>query len=163
MTFSFKHLPVLAAVLLAPRLALAATPSQPALELTGKGVQIYSCTAAAAGAAWKLNAPDAILTDAAGHILGHHFAGPTWQATDGSKVVGTAIAVNASPSKGSVAWLLLRASVVSGNGLFGHVVYVVRTRTMGGVAPARGCDSGHIGAETRIPYSATYTFFSAAP
>jgi hypothetical protein len=39
------------------------------------------------------------------------------------------------------------------------VNYIVRTHTEGGVAPATGCDKAREGAETRVQYSATYTFF----
>jgi len=47
----------------------------PAIVLLGKGVQIYGCTRTEAGYAWKLTAPEAVLTDADGHRIGHHFAG----------------------------------------------------------------------------------------
>ena len=40
-------------------------------------------------------APDASLLDAKGQVIGKHFAGPSWQANDGSIVVGEAL--NASP------------------------------------------------------------------
>jgi len=39
------------------------------------------------------------------------------------------------------------------------VAFVVRTATRGGGAPMRGCDAGHVGAERRVPYEATYLFF----
>jgi hypothetical protein len=47
-------------------------------------VQIYSCS----GTAWTLVAPRADLYDSRGKLVATHFAGPTWQAKDGSSVDG---------------------------------------------------------------------------
>ena len=136
-----------------------------ALQLQGKGVQIYACQAAGAGFAWALKGPEAILLDQSGAQVGRHFAGPSWQASDGSTIVGEPLAASPSPTAGSVAWLVLHVKSSSGAGLFANIAYVARTATSGGAAPATGCDAGHIGAEARIPYTATYTFFpqAAAP
>ena len=152
----------LAAVLLtAPSLAGAATT---ALQLQGKGVQIYACQAAGAGIAWTLKGPEAILLDQSGAQVGRHFVGPSWQASDGSTIVGEPLVASPSPTKGSVAWLVLHIKSSSGAGLFANIAYVARTATSGGAAPATGCDAGHVGAEARIAYTATYTFFpQAAP
>jgi Protein of unknown function (DUF3455) len=131
------------------------------LELHGDGVQIYRCTDnKAGGVAWTLEGPDAKLIDADGKIVGHHFAGPTWQDADGSTVVGKAVAAGSAQGAAAVPWLVLQAASHSGTGVFADVGYVVRSHTMGGVAPAAGCSStADAGAETRVPYSATYTFF----
>ena len=137
--------------------AQAATPH--AIEAFAKGAQIYSCKAANGGYAWILKAPDATLRDAHGHVIGKHFAGPSWQAEDGSVVVGEPISVSPSPDAGAVTWIVLRAKSHTGQGVMASVQYVVRTRTKGGVAPATGCDASHAGAETRVPYSAVYLFF----
>ena len=45
------------------------------------GVQIYSCN----GVVWSFVAPRANLVDDQGKLIISHFAGPTWQAKDGSK------------------------------------------------------------------------------
>jgi hypothetical protein len=37
--------------------------------------------------------------------------------------------------------------------------YVQRLDTVGGVAPAAGCDSAHAGTRARVDYSATYDFY----
>jgi Protein of unknown function (DUF3455) len=52
------------------------------------GVQIYGCTLTASGAAWTLVAPRADLYGDSGRLVATHFAGPTWEAGDGSRVVG---------------------------------------------------------------------------
>lgn len=131
----------------------------PAIEAFGKGVQIYTCQSAAGSYAWKLKAPDAQLLDAKGNVIGKHFAGPTWQANDGSTVVGEALNASPAPDAGAIPWLVLHAKSHEGNGAMATVQYVVRARTEGGVAPASGCDAGHVGGEVRVPYNAVYLFF----
>jgi len=57
----------------------------------GVGVQIYVSKPGAmvAGAfEWMLKAPEAVLLDSDGKKIGKHYAGPTWEANDGSKAVG---------------------------------------------------------------------------
>ncbi|PTR32492.1 uncharacterized protein DUF3455 [Luteibacter sp. OK325] len=131
----------------------------PAIEAFGKGVQIYVCKPAAAAYAWTLKAPEATLSDAKGNVIGKHFAGPSWQANDGSTVVGEALNASPSPDAGAIPWLVLHAKSHAGNGTMANVAYVVRTRTEGGVAPASSCDASHVNAEIRVPYSAVYLFF----
>ena len=130
------------------------------IVLLGRGSQIYDCTQAATGFAWRLKAPDAILTDAAGRRAGHHFAGPSWQAEDGSTVTGEVLVASEATQADAIPWLVLKAATHNGNGLFSAVAYIVRSATVGGTAPASGCDPAHSGAETRVNYSATYTFFN---
>src|SRR5262249_6595349 len=57
-----------------------------------RGVQIYECREKKdqAGAyEWAFVAPEADLFDAGGRRIGRHYAGPTWESSDGSKVQGT--------------------------------------------------------------------------
>ena len=61
------------------------------LKALGKGVQIYDCMATAADPGkfdWSFKAPEADLTNEDGKKIAKHYAGPTWEANDGSKVVG---------------------------------------------------------------------------
>ena len=134
-------------------------PASSALETFGKGVQIYVCKASGSAYAWAFKAPEATLSDARGKAIGKHFAGPTWQASDGSTVVGEVLQSSSSPDARGVAWLVLRAKSHTGAGVMDSVQYIVRTRTEGGLAPASGCDAGHAGSEVRVPYNAVYTFF----
>jgi hypothetical protein len=131
----------------------------PAIEALGKGVQIYTCKVSGSAYAWTLKAPDASLYDANGNVIGKHFAGPSWQANDGSTVVGESLNASPSPNAGAIPWLVLHARSHTGDGIMANVQYIVRTRTQGGVAPASGCDARHAGAEVRVPYSAIYLFF----
>ncbi len=120
----------------------------------GTGVQVYTCKGA-----WTLKAPDAELIGADGQALGHHFAGPTWESKDGSRVVGKAVANVASPDSSSIPWLLVTALQHEGAGKMSDVVTIQRLNTKGGKAPADGCDAARAGAESRVPYEADYYFY----
>lgn len=130
-----------------------------ASEAFASGVQIYTCAPDGDGYAWRLKAPEATLKDANGHIVGKHFAGPTWQSSDGSKVTGEAISTSPSPDAGAVPWIVLRAKAHDGNGSMAKVDAIVRIRTEGGIAPPQGCDRAHVGGDVRVPYGAVYLFF----
>ena len=114
--------------------------------------------------AWKLKAPEADLFDAQGQKVAHHFAGPTWKANDKSNAFGTVLAKADAPDADAVPWLLLKTTA-KGPGLFEHVLHVQRLDTTGGKAPASGCDASKAktNAEARVPYEATYYFYSLTP
>ena len=155
-----------AAILLAclPGVAVAAPRSiaradTAAIELRARGVQVYVCAQDSGAAAWRLKGPEAVLRNSAGVEVGRHFAGPSWQATDGSTVVGEALVSSRSPTERSVPWIVMRAKSHAGSGEFRSVEYIVRLQTEGGIAPAAECDLTHVGTEQRVPYSAVYVFF----
>jgi hypothetical protein len=127
------------------------------LQLRGEGVQIYTCVKDADWV-WKLKAPDATLFDENHHAIGKHFAGPTWHLDDGSEVQGKLLESRQQP--GTIPWLILSAKSTGGEGRLSHVDAVRRSDTQGGLAPSTGCDAQHAGAEARITYSATYSFFN---
>jgi hypothetical protein len=129
-------------------------------KAAAQGVQIYECQKAADTVAWKLTAPEAELTDDAGKPAGRHYAGPTWEAADGSKVVGEVKARVDSPSPDAVQWLLLKAKSNEGQGTFGKVTSIQRVNTVGGRPPVTGCDLKSLGTSVRIPYQATYYFYT---
>src|SRR5262245_14796692 len=56
-----------------------------AMVVPAKGVQVYECR----GGKWAFVAPDAELFDRAGKKIGTHYAGPQWEAADGSRIAGT--------------------------------------------------------------------------
>jgi hypothetical protein len=131
------------------------------LTAQGEGVQIYSCSQAQGGYKWVLTGPDARLLNDGGRQIGRHFAGPTWKLTDGSQVLGELVASQASGDAHAVASLLLRAKSGSATGKLSDVRFIRRTETRGGVAdPARCRSAGDAGKTTRVPYSATYTFYA---
>ncbi len=121
-------------------------------DATGQGSQVYTCT----DGHWLLKAPDAKLLDQQGQEIGTHFAGPTWKLTDGSEIKGKAIASRAAGDASSVPWLLVQAVPGSASGKLANVLYIRRTETHGGAAPAKACDSG----EERVPYTAKYSFYT---
>ncbi|MGA7961657.1 MAG: DUF3455 domain-containing protein [Candidatus Acidiferrales bacterium] len=129
------------------------------IQVHAKGDQVYVCKSDGSQFAWALKAPDARLFDKGGKPFGRHFAGPTWEANDGSSVVGKAVANVPSPDANSVAWLLVTAVSHQGNGVLSRVTSIQRVNTKGGKAAASGCDAAHAGQESRAPYSADYRFF----
>jgi Protein of unknown function (DUF3455) len=139
-------------------------PSQHSiLTATGKGFQIYICQQTSTGPQWVFQAPEATLTDASGNLVGTHGAGPIWRSRDGSTVKGELLQKSNSSEPGAIPWLLLKAVSPSGAGIMTRVEFVRRSDTHGGIAPITGCDAEHVGATTRVPYTATYTFYSAKP
>jgi hypothetical protein len=132
------------------------------LQVHAKGDQIYTCSPAADGQfSWTLKAPDAQLFDETGKPFGKHFAGPSWEASDGSRVTGKAAANAPSPDADSIPWLLVTVVSRSGAGVLSKVTSIQRINTKGGKSPASGCDAAHAGQESRASYSADYVFFAS--
>ena len=130
------------------------------LRVHAKGDQVYNCKSEAAQFAWTLKAPDAQLFDQEGKPFGKHFAGPSWQANDGSRVTGKAVASVPSPDADSIPWLLVNIVSHEGSGVLSRATTIQRLNTKGGKAPASGCDSSHSGEEVRVSYSADYLFYA---
>ncbi len=137
------------------------------LEAHATGVQIYECKPSKDDPTkyeWALKAPEADLFDAAGKKIGKHYAGPTWEAEDGSsKVVGEVKGRDPGPDPGAIPWLIMSAKSPSGTGPFAQTATIQRLRTEGGKAPAEGCSQAQAGAETRVAYKAMYLFYAAKP
>jgi len=153
-----------------PAVAIPANLGAPAGQmrvrtLLGDGAQIYECRKAAGAVSpdWALVAPKATLFDASGAQVGHHYAGPTWEADDGSKVVGVVQAKADAPQPGAITWLLLATHSTGTPGLFANVTTMQRVATEGGVAPATGCDSTTVGKQVSVPYKAQYVQYVAKP
>jgi hypothetical protein len=118
-----------------------------AFLLDASGQQIYGCQATATGFGWVLIA---------------HYAGPTWEALDGSTVVGARVAAySADPT--AIPWLLLSAASHAGQGKMSKVSFIQRLNTTAGLAPTTGCDADHVGAQSAIDYTATYYFYEPKP
>jgi hypothetical protein len=120
------------------------------------GVQIYVCHAKGAANEWAFKAPEAKLVDAEGRPFAKHYAGPSWEAADGSKAVGKVLANEPAPKAGAIPWLLLSAES-SASGALSGVRFVQRVNTSGGVAPSGACPT--VGAEQRVDYTADYIFY----
>jgi hypothetical protein len=130
------------------------------LQVHAKGDQVYTCKEGVAQYAWDLKAPDARLFDKDGKPFGKHFAGPSWEANDGSRVTGKAVANVPSPDANSIPWLLVQVAAHEGTGLLSRVSFIQRLNTKGGKAPSSGCDESHAGQELRVSYAADYLFYA---
>jgi hypothetical protein len=133
-------------------------------EVQAVGVQIYQCAASKDDPArfeWTLKAPEAELRDRSNKLFGRHYAGPTWEAYDGSKVVGEVKARDPGPDPNAIPWLLLSSTSVSGQGVLSQTTSVQRISTSGGKAPAGGCNGTAVGEELRVPYKAKYYFYAS--
>jgi hypothetical protein len=150
---------LLAATALAPCTEAGCVPT--VIRWHGKGVQIYSCGVSHDGYAWKLIRPDATLIDSRGIARGHHGAGPSWTAADGSRIVGIPVTQIPAPQPDAIPWLVLRVETQEGQGVLRGMTYVLRTETVGGMPPT-GCDAVHAGTEIQVPYQAIYTFLHSA-
>jgi hypothetical protein len=118
------------------------------------GVQIYSCN----GVAWGFVAPRANLYDDHGKLIIIHFAGPTWQAKDGSTVVGHAEA-SITVDSTAIPWVRLSAASTT-PGRFVNTTYIQRIATTGGLdPPAAECNATTAGNVAEVPYTADYYFW----
>jgi predicted lipoprotein with Yx(FWY)xxD motif len=122
------------------------------------GVQTYSCN----GLVWSFVAPRANLFDDNGKLIIAHFGGPTWQATDGSTVVGR-VEASSTVDATAIPWLRLSAtSTAAGRAgdQLSHTTYIQRIATTGGLAPpVAECNAARAGTVTEIPYTADYYFW----
>jgi hypothetical protein len=167
---------ILSAALLALSGCASAPPEVPAtlrpptgevvfLQAQASGVQIYICASKPGpplSYEWTFQGPEAALVDGSGRSLGKHYAGPTWQSTDGSSVVGEVQAHDSGPVANAIPWLLLRAKATTGSGVFSATTSIQRVRTVGGIAPSEACSAANASQVVRVPYTATYYFYRAA-
>jgi uncharacterized protein DUF3455 len=120
----------------------------------GQGVQTYTCDAT--GAWGAKSTPEATLYPYGFLPPVHHFAGPRWQARDGSTVVGAV--ARTVPKDGTIPWLLLDVTAHEGGGRqLADVTHISRVRTRGGVVPTGSCT---LGATRAVPYGADYVFWT---
>jgi hypothetical protein len=120
-----------------------------------EGAQVYDCKADASGKlGWQFREPIAtLLRD--GATVGRHYAGPNWEASDGSAVTGKAVANVPGTTPNDIPWLRLEVVARRGSGLLSGVTTVQRTNTHGGVLNG-SCDKA--GTFFSAPYSADYVF-----
>jgi hypothetical protein len=135
--------------------AIAAPGETIVLTVHAEGAQVYECKAGADGKlAWAFREPIATLL-ADGKTVGRHYAGPNWEHSDGSAVVGKATgnAPGATPS--DIPWLKLEVISHRGSGVLSAVTTVQRINTKGGKLEG-ACDNA--GTFRSAPYSADYVF-----
>lgn len=120
------------------------------------GAQVYECQSDSAGKlAWQFREPIAtLLID--GKTVGRHYAGPTWELSDGSAVSAKVAARAPGASPNDIPLLKLEATAWHGVGKLNGVTTIQRLNTGGGSVEA-GCDSP--GTFLSVPYTADYTFY----
>ncbi len=124
------------------------------------GVQIYECRLVDGKPSWAFIAPEADLFDASGKLVGKHYAGPSWESDDGSKIVGALKGRANAPRPGAIPHLLITTKAEPKAGVFANITSLQRINTLGGVAPATPCSTGDVGKQVRVYYSADYQYFS---
>src|SRR5438477_12172273 len=133
-----------------------ATPGETAvLTVHAEGAQVYECKAGADGKlAWAFREPIATLF-ADGKTVGRHYAGPNWEHSDGSAVVGKTIGHAPGATASDIPWLKLEVISRRGSGVLEGVTTVQRVNTIGGKLDGP-CDKA--GSFKSAPYSAEYVF-----
>jgi hypothetical protein len=125
------------------------------LTVHAEGAQVYECKAGADGRlAWAFREPIATLL-ADGRTVGRHYAGPNWEHSDGSAVVGKAAASVPGTTANDIPWLRLEVISRRGSGILAGVMMVQRINTQGGKLDGT-CDKA--GSFRSAPYSADYIF-----
>jgi hypothetical protein len=153
---------LLSAIAMCPA-AFAASSIEPqqaeqVMSTTASGVQTYSCEYDAQHhLAWVFKSPLATLYDTNGQAVIKHTAGPSWQADDGSRIVGRVLAQTPSDTARSIPQLLLETQGTGASGRLSHIRYVQRINTVGGLMPAGACTSEHQTGNS--PYIANYVFY----
>jgi hypothetical protein len=135
--------------------AIAAPGTTTVLTLHAEGAQIYECKAGGDGKlAWAFREPIAtLLLD--GKTVGRHYAGPSWEYSDGSAITGKGVARAPGATAGDVAWLKLDVASHRGSGVLTDVTTVQRINTQGGNLEG-ACEMA--GTLKSMPYSADYVF-----
>jgi hypothetical protein len=135
--------------------AIAAPGETVVLTVHAEGAQVYECKAGTDGkSAWAFREPIATLL-ADGKTIGRHYAGPSWEHSDGSAVVGKAAASVPGATPNDIPWLKLEVISRRGSGVLSGVTTVQRINTQGGMFQG-ACDEA--GAIHSAPYSADYVF-----
>jgi hypothetical protein len=158
---AFALLPLLGAVMSARAaeapipVAIAAPGETLVLAMHAEGAQVYECKAGADGKpGWAFREPVATLL-ADGKTVGRHYAGPNWEHSDGSAVVGKIAASAPGATPDDISWLKLDVVSRRGSGILTDVTTVQRVNTRGGKLEG-ACDSA--GTFRSAPYSADYLF-----
>lgn len=151
-----------AATLLACSGSLAQVPAQIAAAdevqiafIHAQGAQLYECKASAPGqAVWKFREPVAALIQN-GQTIGRHYAGPTWELDDGSRITGKVIGRAPGATTSDIPLLKLEVTGRSDKGLISTATTIQRLNTFGGTAEG-ACERE--GVLLSVPYSADYSF-----
>jgi hypothetical protein len=125
------------------------------LKVLAEGAQIYECKIDKdEKLVWQFREPIAALI-LEGKTIGRHFAGPTWELSDGSAVTGKIAASTAGAKSGDIPWLRLEVTTHRGNGQLSDITAIQRINTKGGAVKGDCTAAGIFISE---PYSSEYVF-----
>jgi hypothetical protein len=127
--------------------AIAAPGEAAVLSVHAEGAQVYECKVA-----FREPIATLLLDD---KTVGRHYAGPNWEHSDGSAVVGKVAGSAPGAAPGDIAWLKLDVVSRRGSGVLSDVTTVQRINTQGGKLEG-ACDKA--GTFRSAPYSADYVF-----
>jgi len=149
------------------------------------GTQNYECQPAASvgQVAWTLFTPEATLFGDQGEPVIFHFFSPNpfefsptpfanglvraaWQDSRDSSTVWGRVTGSATVDSNAIAWLLAQTAGVqngpTAGGTLAVTTFIHRLNTVGGLAPATGCDNPtDVGHKAFVPYTADYFFYRA--
>ena len=104
--------------------AIAAPGETTGLTVHAEGAQVYECKAGNDGKpTWAFREPIATLL-ADGKTVGRHSAGPNWEHSDGSAVVGKAVGNAPGATANDIPWLKLEVVSRRGSGVLAGVTTV---------------------------------------
>jgi hypothetical protein len=140
--------------------AIAAGASETLLAIVhAEGVQVYECTSDEAGMlGWRFREPIATLLED-GTTAGRHYAGPSWEFTDGSAVSAVVVAKASGAGERDIPLLKLKVTSRRGSSPLAATTTIQRLNTRGGMAEG-SCETA--GAYLSVPYAADYAFFGSA-
>ena len=135
--------------------AIAAPGETVVATLHAEGAQVYECKAGNDGKlAWAFREPIATLV-LDGKTVGRHYAGPNWEHSDGSAVVGQVVGTAPGSVAMDIPWLKLGVTSRRGNGVLSPATTVQRINTAGGELNGACYKAGTY---ESVPYSADYVF-----
>lgn len=135
--------------------AIAAPGEAAILMLHAEGAQVYECKSGADGTlAWVFREPIATLISS-GKTVGRHYAGPSWEYSDGSAVVGEVTGTAPGSVAMDIPWLKLTVTSRRGTGVLSPATTVQRINTVGGKLNGACYKPGTY---ESVPYSADYVF-----
>jgi len=139
--------------------AIAAPGEIPATSVHAVGAQVYECQYSPGGKlVWQFREPVATLL-VSGKTVGRHYAGPTWEMSDGSAVSAKVLARAPGAGANDIPLLKLEVTARHGSGKLENVTTIQRLNTQGGNADG-ACESS--GALLSVPYTADYVFYRKA-
>jgi hypothetical protein len=135
--------------------AIAAPGETAVFTLHAEGAQVYECKTGPDGTlVWVFREPIATLFQD-GKTVGRHYAGPNWEYSDGSAIVGQVVGTSPGQVAMDIPWLKLGVTSRRGNGVLTPVTTVQRINTVGGRANGACYKPGTY---ESVPYSADYVF-----